>query len=401
MPSASQSFLADILVVDDAPANLQLLFGMLKERGYRVRPAPSGRLALQAARMQPPDLVLLDVNMPEMNGYEVCRVMKEDPALRSIPVIFISALSEPFDKLSAFSAGGVDYVTKPFHLDEVRVRLETHLSLRRMQAQLEAQNHELARANERLRTLEDARRVLAAAIVHDLKSPLAALIGSAQYLLHLDEVQGEPREVLSEMLASSNGVHRIVLNLLDVARMDEAELVPERQAVRLGDILERARATAQLTTRMTGHTLVVEAVGHEGRSGDDDEIVVDPDLVTRVIENLLDNSLKYAPRDTTIRVVAEALAGGGCSLRVEDRGRGVPPEHRERIFERYVRLDRETHARTSRGLGLAFCRVAVEAHGGAIWVEDNVPDGAVFCVRIPGPEQTNAVTAKAGDAPGA
>ena len=380
MTSTTPRFLADLLVVDDAPANLQLLFGMLKERGYRVRPVPSGRLALQAARAQPPDLVLLDVNMPEMSGYEVCRLMKEDDALRAIPVIFISALSEPFDKLQAFSAGGVDYVTKPFHLDEVRVRIETHLALRQMQGRLESRNRELAQANERLRNLEEARKVLANAIVHDLKSPLAALIGSAEYLLHRDEVEGETREVLGEMLASSNGVHRIVLNLLDVARMEEAEIEPMRRSTRLGEMVERARVTAQLTTRMTGHTLVIE-------DDTDVEVMVDPDLFTRVIENLLDNSLKYAPRGTPIRVIARAGEAGGCSLRIEDHGRGVPLAQRERIFERYVRLDRDlqSHARTSRGLGLAFCRLAVEAHGGRIWVEDNVPEGAAFCAVLPGP----------------
>ncbi len=379
-PTTAPRVVADILVVDDAPANLQLLFGMLKERGYRVRPVPSGRLALQAARAQPPDLVLLDVNMPEMSGYEVCHLMKEDDALSAIPVIFISALSEPFDKLQAFSAGGVDYVTKPFHLDEVRVRIETHLALHQMADRLESQNRDLALANERLRNLEEARKVLANAIVHDLKSPLAALIGSAQYLLHRDDVEGETREVLGEMLASSNGVHRIVLNLLDVARMEEAELEPQRRRVRLGEMVERARVTAHLTTRMTGHTLVVEVDA-------DREVSVDPDLVTRVMENLLDNSLKYAPRSTPIRLIARGDEGLGCSLRVEDHGRGVPVAQRERIFERYVRLDRDlaTHARTSRGLGLAFCRLAVEAHGGRIWVEDNVPEGAAFCAVLPGP----------------
>jgi signal transduction histidine kinase len=380
MTSTAPRFLADLLVVDDAPANLQLLFGMLKERGYRVRPVPSGRLALQAARAQPPDLVLLDVNMPEMSGYEVCRLMKSEEALRPIPVIFISALSEPFDKLQAFSAGGVDYVTKPFHLDEVRVRIETHLALRQIQGRLEVQNRELAQAYERLQNLEEARKVLANAIVHDLKSPLAALIGSTEYLLHREGIDDETHEVLGEMLASSNGIHRIILNLLDVARMEEAELEPVRRPVRLGEMVERARVTAQLTTRMTGHTLVVDADGER-------EVLVDPDLCTRVVENLLDNSLKYAPRGTPIRIVARGDEGKGCSFRIEDHGRGVPVAQRERIFERYVRLDRDlqTHARTSRGLGLAFCRLAVEAHGGRIWVEDNVPEGAAFCAVIPGP----------------
>jgi K+-sensing histidine kinase KdpD len=369
----------DILVVDDAPANLQLLFGMLKERGYRVRPVPSGRLAVQAARAQPPDIVLLDVNMPEMNGYEVCRELKQNPGLQAIPVIFISALSEPFDKLQAFSAGGVDYVTKPFHLDEVRARIETHLALCQMRAQLETQNHELASANERLLALEEARNVLASAIVHDLKSPLAALLSSAQYLLGLDEVGGETREVLEEMLASSHGVHRIVLNLLDVSRMEDTRLIPKRSESKLAAIVESARATAQLTTRMTGHRLSVDVEAEE-------DVYVDPDLVTRIIENLLDNAIKYAPRNTTIHVVARGDGARGCSLRVEDCGRGVPREHRERIFERYARLDRDIHveSRTSRGLGLAFVKLAVEAQGGRIWVEDNTSGGAAFCATLPG-----------------
>jgi two-component system, sensor histidine kinase and response regulator len=380
MSSTPPQFLGDILVVDDALANLQLLFGMLRERGYRVRPVPSGKLALQAAKAQPPDLVLLDVNMPGMNGYEVCRLMKAEESLRAIPVIFLSALSEPFDKVQAFSAGGVDYVIKPFHLDEVAVRVETHLALRRAHGKLEAKNHELALANERLRALEEARNILANAIVHDLKSPLAALIGNAEYLLQHGKVEGEAHEVLEEMLASSHGVHRIVLNLLDVARMEEVELVPRRRTVRLGELVDRARVTAQLTTRMTGHTLAVDVDA-------DHEVSVDPDLVTRVIENLLDNSLKYAPRRTSIRIVARATEGQGCSLRIEDQGSGVPVAQRERIFERYVRLDGDldANARASRGLGLAFCRLAVEAHGGRIWVEDGVPTGAVFAVTLPGP----------------
>ncbi len=380
MSSVPSPAIADILVVDDAPANLQLLSGMLKERGYRVRPVPNGRLALQVAKAQPPDLVLLDVNMPEMSGYDVCRRLKADAELASIPVIFRSAMSEPFDKLEAFAAGGVDYVTKPFHLDEVRVRIETHVAMRRLHAQTEAQNHELEAKNKRLLELEQTRKTLTNAIVHDLKSPLAALLGSAQFLLGLAEVQGDVREVLGDMLASCDGMHRMVLNLLDVARMEDAALVPRRRTARIGAMVEQAQATAQLHTRMTGHQLEVDA-------DEDARAEADPDLVMRVLENLLDNSFKYAPRGSKVRVIVKALPPAGLSLRVEDRGPGIPPAYRDRVFERHVRLDRdaEAHARTSRGLGLAFCRMAVEAHGGRIWIEDNQPSGSAFCAEIPGP----------------
>ncbi len=140
---------ANILVVDDTSANLQVLAGMLKDRGYKVRPVPSGKLALLAAQRDPPDLILLDINMPEMNGYEVCEHLKADDKLKAIPVIFISALTEQLDKVKAFSMGGVDYITKPFQMEELHARVETHLMLRSLQIELEETNARLVKANDR------------------------------------------------------------------------------------------------------------------------------------------------------------------------------------------------------------------------------------------------------------
>jgi len=151
---------ASILVVDDTAANLQVLAGMLKDRGYKVRPVPNGKLALSAARRDPPDLILLDINMPEMNGYEVCEHLKADDKLKGIPVIFISALTEQLDKVKAFAMGGVDYLTKPFQMEELHARVETHLKLRRQQIELEKYSHHLELARERVKLdLELARGV--------------------------------------------------------------------------------------------------------------------------------------------------------------------------------------------------------------------------------------------------
>jgi sigma-B regulation protein RsbU (phosphoserine phosphatase) len=151
---------ANILVVDDVPANLQVLAGMLKDRGYKARPVPSGKLALLAARKDPPDLILLDINMPEMNGYEVCQHLKAEEGLKGIPVIFISALNENLDKVKAFAIGGVDYLTKPFQMEELHARVETHLKLRRLQVELEEANAQLAKVNGRMsRDLQAAARI--------------------------------------------------------------------------------------------------------------------------------------------------------------------------------------------------------------------------------------------------
>ena len=144
-----------ILIVDDVPANLQLLSDILKEHGYKVRPAPSGALALEAARRVPPDLVLLDINMPDMDGIEVCRRLKQDPNLSEIPVLFISALGDETDKVRAFDSGGQDYVTKPFQVEEVLARVRTHLSLRKAQQEVKAQNDALREVLDQLRQAQD------------------------------------------------------------------------------------------------------------------------------------------------------------------------------------------------------------------------------------------------------
>jgi serine phosphatase RsbU (regulator of sigma subunit) len=151
IPKTADEHRASILAVDDTPANLQVLTGMLKERGYKVRPVPSGKLALQAAQHDPPDLILLDINMPDMNGYQVCAQLKTDDKLKGIPVIFISALTEQLDKVKAFAMGGVDYLTKPFQMEELHARVETHLKLRRLQIELEEHSRHLELARERIK----------------------------------------------------------------------------------------------------------------------------------------------------------------------------------------------------------------------------------------------------------
>ncbi len=165
----------NILVVDDTPANLQVLTGMLKKEGYKVRPAPSGKLALQGAQAETPDLILLDITMPEMDGYEVCECFKSDEKLKSIPVIFISALSETLDKVKAFTAGGLDYITKPFQMEEVLARVNIHMKLHSLQLELEKNNLKLEEANRKLsedkvRIDQLLNNVLPGVVVDELKS---------------------------------------------------------------------------------------------------------------------------------------------------------------------------------------------------------------------------------------
>ena len=186
-----------VIVVDDVPENLRLLIQMLSDEGYHVRTAPSGELALQSIQKSPPDLILLDILMPGMDGYEVCRQLKLNDSLKDIPVIFISALNEVFDKVEAFAIGGVDYITKPFQMEEVLARVQTHLSLRKMRQQLEEQNREL--------------EAFSHTVAHDLKSPLATMAGSLQLIaMDLEEAGDEGSlELLNLSLGSAQKMQNI------------------------------------------------------------------------------------------------------------------------------------------------------------------------------------------------
>lgn len=186
----------NILAIDDTPANLRLLVGLLSEHGYKVRAVPNGKLALSGAFQSPPDLILLDIMMPEMDGYEVCSQLKADERTKDIPVIFISAINEVLDKVKAFSVGGVDYITKPFQLEEVLARVETHLALRSLQKSLLEKNDELAKTNVELTTtlqqlqatqeeLIQSEKMaalgqLVAGIAHEINTPLGAIGGSVE-----------------------------------------------------------------------------------------------------------------------------------------------------------------------------------------------------------------------------
>src|SRR3984893_3692984 len=224
MTESQQLNRGNIMAVDDNPANLKLLEGMLRQDGYQVRSFPRGRLALAAASQNPPELILLDINMPEMNGYEVCERLKRDEELAGIPVILLSALNESEDRVRAFRSGGVDYISKPFQIDEVQARVETHMQLHRLHLELQAQKdhledtvasrtRELTEAHARLTILDRAKTEFLNLISHELRTPLNGLIGIGEIILSELE-SGESGVELRDAFEQSR--HRI-LSVIDDA----------------------------------------------------------------------------------------------------------------------------------------------------------------------------------------
>ena len=299
----------DILIVDDTPENLRVLSGMLRERSYKVRPAPSGRVALQAARSHPPDLILLDINMPEMDGYEVCRQLKEDEQLRDIPVIFISALSETDDKIKAFRAGGYDYVTKPFEFEEVEARVETQLRLRQLQLELESKNKQLEENYGQLRSLEAMRDTLIHMIIHDIRAPMSVVKGNLELLemsLEETEVFEEIRLPLQDAGLASTDAIDIVSNLLDINRMEEGQMPLKRSEYSPAEIVGHCERLLAVKASDKGIDLQTKVEG--------EQLFCDQELIQRVLINLAGNALKFTPDNGVVTIslgVKEGVGEGG------------------------------------------------------------------------------------------
>jgi two-component system, sensor histidine kinase and response regulator len=375
MPEVDQKT-PDILVVDDTPANLQLLSGMLKEHGYRVRPVPSGKLAIQAIRNEKPDLILLDINMPEMNGYEVCEYLKADEALKEIPVLFISALDETIDKIKAFAAGGVDYVTKPFQFEEVEARVHTHLKLRHLQIELESRNRQLQENYDQLKKLEDLRDNLIHMIVHDMRSPLMAImlgldVHKRKAATKLNEAEMEP--VVEAMICTDRLVE-MVSSLLDVSRLESGEMPINIEECDLtGLMCEVTQSLKNLASDCQLEVAQQEPV----------MVRCDRELMRRVLTNIGANAVKFAPENGRVEFSIQKNSAG-IKVLISDNGPGIPEEYQEKVFEKFGQVEtRQQRKMYSTGLGLTLCKLAVEAHGGKIGVESEVGKGSTFWFTLP------------------
>jgi signal transduction histidine kinase len=367
--TAAKTEAPSILVVDDTPANLQMLVGMLKLSGYRPRPVTSGGQALAAARAEPPHLILLDVNMPEMNGFEVCAELKADPLLASIPVIFISAMTDTLDKVRGFQAGGVDYVTKPFQVDEVKARVAAHLEICRQRRELQA-------SYEKLRRSEQMRDEMVHMIVHDLRSPLTAMVANLELLREDgDKLPEASRQDVERSLHVARQMMRLINGVLDVSKMEADKMSLQRSECDLVALIESV--LADFKGLVGTRTLSFE---HAEASR---AVMVDEQALTRIVQNLLANALRVTQSHGEIRV-SLAVEGDRILVRVSDDGPGVAPELRERIFDKFAQAeDRRALKTQTTGLGLTFCKLAVEAHGGQIGVDSPPGQGASFWFTLP------------------
>ena len=376
---------ASILVVDDTPANLQLLGGLLRQLGFAVRLANSGAAALESARVLPPDMILLDVRMPRMNGYEVCTRLKADERLRRVPVIFISALGETEDKVKAFQVGGVDYVTKPFHVEEVEARVRAHLENHRLRLEIEGHNarleqvvrertRELAESNARLAQLDHAKTDFLTVISHELRSPLSVLLGVTE--LTFAEFPNHPQFVAYQKMfeESRQRLLRLIDDALLLSSMQVGDTRFARQAVRVDEVL--ATATAEVRAMAEEQRVPIPTCA-PCRA----QVTGDRFFLTKALIYLLRTGVKFSKPGRKLMVGLNATAED-VSLVIKADGYSVPEEDLPRFFE-VLAIGKALIPNSDLGLSPAVAGQILRILGGKVEVTNVSPQGVRMEITLP------------------
>ncbi len=365
-----------ILMVDDNPANVKLLADMMISRGYKVQQASNGPDALKIAQQDPPNLVLLDIFMPDMDGYEVCHHLKVDPRTCDIPVIFISALTDVEDIVKGFDVGGSDYITKPFKFKEVLARIANLLTLVHQRHQIETLREQ---DRQHFETLDRMKTEFIRMATHDLRNPLNVILGYVRVLERI-ELSGRDRELLTEarqnIELSVQKMRNLVTDVLDLAQI-ETGMDFHREMTPLGPFLAASLQGFHTVADEKGVELIFlpPAIGVS--------LMIDVKRMTRVMENLVSNAIKYTPPGGQVTVSARHN-GEQALITVSDTGFGIPENDLPYLFDAFYRIEQGEYQREEgSGLGLSIVKTIVEQHKGTISVMSRVSRGSTFLVALP------------------
>ncbi len=372
-----------VLVVDDTAANIRLLAAILKIEGFEVFTAQSGAEALGILPEAAPDVVLLDIMMPEMNGFEVCAKIRADPTTANLPVVMVTALQESADRVRALEAGADDFLSKPVDEVEVVARIRSLVRAKRERAALEKAYGDIQKA-------ESLRDTLVEMLVHDLRTPLTTILASLDLLQTgktglLDPLQ---QEVADMCMRGGRHLLSLVNELLDIGKLESGEMTLHLEEISVAELVQDAINHVAAQGQKAG-------VGLQTELAPDIPILrADEDLLRRILINLLGNAMKFTRRGTGVHIRTRRQSTGEARLsqspqkslifEIHDEGEGISPADQERIFHKFGQVEnRQAGRRNSTGLGLTFCKLAVEAHGGQIWVESSEGKGSTFSFSIP------------------
>jgi len=360
-----------VLVVDDIPENLQVLSNILYEEGIEISFATNGKQALDTMTFVKPDLILLDISMPEMDGYEVCRRLKANPETAHIPIIFLTARTQTDDIIKGFEVGAVDYVTKPFNSNELVSRVFTHLELKHSRDVIKKQNEELI-------TLNATKDKFFSIIAHDLKNPFNTLIGFSDLML-----QGYDRMDREKIMKFLNLIHlaskrgfNLLENLLEWSRSQTGAIQCKPESLNIAALLSSFEDMLKSTAASKNIELVYAIPSYL-------TAYADANMLKTVMRNLISNAIKFSPTDSQIYVLAEQNEKW-VDISVEDRGVGISENDLEKLFRIDIHHSTKgTSDEQGTGLGLILCKEFVERNGGKISVKSRVGEGSTFKVVLP------------------
>jgi two-component system sensor histidine kinase/response regulator len=371
-----------ILSVDDEPINRKLMKAMLAPEGYEIVDAPSGEEAIEAVFRFSPDLILMDVMMPGMNGFDVCKRLKNDDQTKAIPIIMVTGLRDKAHQLSAMEAGADDFVSKPVDRFELLIRVKSLLRIKRYHDELLCSYTQIDQKNKKLEELEQMKEGLIHMIIHDLRNPLTAISGLIEISL-LDRSRFDEGQIhnFEKCGAYCNEMSEQIENLLSIHLMENTMLPIQAEPTDIASLLDASLEQVGAAAEKKGISLFCSV------PADIPPVSLDARLIKRVMTNLLSNAIRHTPSGGRVESRVKFRAEGRkVQIAVKDTGNGLAPEHHQRVFDKFeqVKLKNEGVYVGSSGLGLAFCKIAVEAHGGRIWVEsEGEGKGCTFTFEIP------------------
>ncbi|MDM8540303.1 hybrid sensor histidine kinase/response regulator [Desulfococcaceae bacterium HSG9] len=361
-----------ILIVDDNPKNIQVVGNLLRLEGHPTAFAFNGKQALEMIKADNYDLILLDIMMPGMDGFEVCEALKKEERTKDIPVIFLTAKADMDSIVKGFDLGAFDYVTKPFISQELLARVRSRLKMKSL-------NDELKRRYLEIKELEAVKETMTQMIVHDMKNPLNIILGYADLLQINEAVSADPQasKYITSVIKSGRTMLEMVMQMLDIARLESGQMNLKIENIAVAEIVNEA--ADNMRPLLKEASVVLKRCLPENIA----ELRADRKLLRRILANIIGNAIHYAPQDTAVTLSA-VRQDQDILIEITDQGPGIPSEYHEAIFEKFTqgKKDAARH-RHSTGLGLAFCKMATEALGGSIGVESQVDKGSTFWLRLP------------------
>lgn len=386
----------NILIVDDEPENLKLLSLLLIENGYKVRAAKTGKEALSSIQFSLPDLALLDIKLPDLSGFDVCKNIKSDDSTKELPVLFLSALKESNDIVYGFEVGAQDYITKPFNIKEVLARVNTHVQLYLLRKELEAKAIELKIANDKLEKeiaisqqvelmrqknneiaeLNAAKDKFFSIIAHDLRGPFVGFLGLTS-MFQNPEISIEEMKHYGELLnKSANNLFKLLENLLTWARMQRGAVEFNPQIYKLSEVVKQNEVVLNDYAAQKKIELTMQIPEQL-------QVFADIEMLNTILRNLISNGIKFTHIGGKV-IVTAIERDAEILISIQDFGIGM----NEKILNGLFKIDQKTarpgtEKESSTGLGLLLCKEFVEKHGGKVWAESEEEKGSIFYFTLP------------------